>query len=281
MINETIRQGHRTVHEPLERLDMRMHEEEEEAGSQEEPRGELIRLRRPVIFRPETGRRVDGGIVSPRFYDCFNYALLSDGSNDMNIAVGVSSANPGEGKTLVSCNLAVSLTVAYQRKTVLVDMNVHKPRLHEVFDVPIGPGLLEAVSDGPIQVARTTISDLYVLTAGAANGRLAGGLSSLMQDPDQALEPSLQLEQVAAFRDVLYSLKGTFSFVIVDMPAVREHLIPLLFTNQLDGVLFVVHGGVTKQADLDHALQLINERRILGFVYNGADRTRPSGRKTS
>jgi Mrp family chromosome partitioning ATPase len=261
---------------------MRMHREhDQEEEETPEPRGELIRLRRPVVFRSDVGQRVDGTMVAPQFYDCFNYALLSGGNDEMNIAVGVSSANPGEGKTLVACNLAISLTVAYQRKTVLVDLNVHKPRLHEVFDVPIGPGLLEAVGDGAIQVARTTISDLYVLTAGVPNGRLGGGLNSLMDDANQNVEPSLQLEQVAAFRDVLYSLKGAFSFVVVDMPAVREHLIPLLFTNQLDGVLFVVHGGATKQADLDHALQLINERRVLGFVYNGAERTRPSRKRRS
>jgi Mrp family chromosome partitioning ATPase len=84
---------------------------------------------------------------------------------------------------------------------------------------------------------------------------------------------------VAAFRDVLYSLKEQFSFVIVDMPAVRAHLVPLLFTNQLDGVLFVVHGGRTKQGEVDQALQLINERRVLGFVYNGAERPASGRRK--
>ncbi len=279
-MNDPISLDQTTKHETRNPIGMRAHHREDQ-GDTKESHAELIRLRRPVIFRPDAGRRVDAKIVSPQFYDSFNYALLSNGGEDMNIAVGVSSANAGEGKTLVASNLAISLTVAYQRKTVLVDMNVHKPRLHEVFDVSIGPGLLEAVGDGGvIQVAGTAISDLYVLTAGIPNGRLAGGLSTVMDDGDHNLEPSLQLEQVAAFRDVLYSLKGVFSFVIVDMPAVREHLIPLLFTNQLDGVLFVVHGGVTKQGDLDHALQLLNERRILGFVYNGAERKRASRRKT-
>jgi Mrp family chromosome partitioning ATPase len=218
-------------------------------------------------------------VVSPLFYDCFNYTLLSGNGQDVNVAVGVSSANPGEGKTLVACNLGVSLTVAYQRKTILVDMNVRDPRLHEIFDVEIGPGLLEAVGDGAIHVARTAVRDLFVLTAGVANGRLAGGLRHAMDETENAIEPSLQLEQVAAFRDVLYSLKEHFSFVIVDMPAVRAHLVPLLFTNQLDGVLFVVHAGQTRQGEIEQAVQLINERRVLGFVYNGAERPAPRKRR--
>ncbi len=242
-------------------------------------RAEIVRLRKPVLFREDGGRKVDGRMVSPHFYDCFNYALLASGGQEVNVAVGISSANPGEGKTLVAANLAVSLTVAYQRQTVLVDLNVRNPRLHEVFDVAIGPGLLEAVAGGPIHVAPTAVTDLFVLTAGSANSRLGGGMRLAMDDDEEEIEPSLQLEQVAAFRDVLYSLKEQFTFVIVDMPAVREHLVPLLFTNQLDGVLFVVHAGHTKQGELEHALQLVNERRVLGFVYNGSDRTKTRRKK--
>lgn len=252
--------------------------EEEHSGNGHGHRAEIVRLRKPVMFREDGGRKVDGRMVSPQYYDCFNYALLAGTGQEVNVAVGISSANPGEGKTLVASNLAVSLTVAFQRKTVLVDLNVRNPRLHEVFDVAIGPGLLEAVAGGPIHVAPTAVTDLYVLTAGTANSRIGGGMRLAMGE-EQEIEPSLELEQVAAFRDVLYSLKEEFNFVIVDMPAVREHLVPLLFTNQLDGVLFVVHGGHTKQAELEQALQLVNERRVLGFVYNGSDRPRPRRRK--
>lgn len=242
-------------------------------------RGEIVRIRKQIVLRPEVGVRVDSTMVGPQFYDCFNYALLANGEANTNVAVGVSSANPGEGKTLVASNLAISLTVAYQRKTVLVDMNLQKPRIHEIFDVPVGPGLLEAIGGGSIPVARTAISDLFVLTTGVTNAGFAGGLRFAMADGDHTLEPSLQLEQIAAFRDVLYSLREHFDFVIVDMPSLREHLVPLLFTNQLDGVLLVVHGGLTKQAELDHALQIVNERRILGFVFNGAERVRATRRQ--
>ena len=278
MIDPVSKRDLRSAHEL--RPPVNIHDRDAEGPHEHQrPHGELVRLRKPVVIREGHGPHVDGSVVSPLFFDCFNYTLLSGGEQDVNVAVGICSANPGEGKTLVAANLAVSLTVAYQRKTVLVDMNVREPKLHQIFDVAIGPGLLEAVGDGAIHVAQTAVRDLFVLTAGTANGRLAGGLQHAMEYADEAVEPSLQLEQVAAFRDVLYSLKEQFSFVIVDMPAVRAHLVPLLFTNQLDGVLFVVHGGRTKQGEVDQALQLINERRVLGFVYNGAERPASSRRK--
>jgi Mrp family chromosome partitioning ATPase len=236
----------------------------------------LVRLKKPVVLRPDVGVRVDSTMVGPQFYDCFNYTLLTQGDATVNAAIAVSSANPGEGKTLAACNLAISLTVAYQRKTVLVDMNVHKPRLHEIFDVPVGPGLLEAVGGSPIHVARTAITDLYVLTGGVVRSGLAGGIQFTLNDAAAPLEPSFQLEQIAAFRDVVYSLKEQFDFVIIDMPALREHLVPLLFTNQLDGILLVVHGDKTKHGELSNAIEIVNKHRILGFVYNGAERPRRS-----
>jgi len=279
MVDPVVRKDQRGVHESRKAADASQAEREAPEESAQAPSEQLVRLQKPVVIREDAGKQVDGTVVSPLFYDCFNYSLLSGGGQDVNVAVGVVSANPGEGKTLVASNLAVSLTVAFQRKTVLVDMNVREPRLHQIFNVDIGPGLLEAVGDGAIHVAQTAVSDLFLLTAGVANGRLAGGLQHAMEENSEAIEPSLQLEQVAAFRDVLYSLKEQFSFVIVDMPAVRAHLVPLLFTNQLDGVLFVVHAGRTKQGEIDQAVQLINERRVLGFVYNGAERSVPRRRR--
>ena len=279
MINEhTARREHRSAQDTREPVEV--HPLNTDGVSRgERPPTELVRLRKPVVIRQDAGSRVDGTMVNPKFYDCFNYALLSQGAADVNIAVGITSANPGEGKTLVASNLAVSLTVAYQRRTVLVDMNIREPRLHEVFDIPPGPGLLEAVSESAIQVAKTAVRDLFVLTAGMGNGGISGGLRLAIEQQEREIEASLQLEQVAAFRDVLYSLKEEFSFVIVDMPAVREHLVPLLFTNQLDGILFVVHGGQTKQGELDQGLQLLSEHRVLGFVYNGSDRGTVKRRK--
>jgi len=271
-----------------EKADMTSHEQRagdtdplEENPSSGRRLTDLVQLRRPVRELPQCGTHVDGNYVSPHFYDCFNYSLLADASSAVNIAVGVTSPNPQEGKTLVACNLAVSLTIAHQKRTVLVDLNLREPRLHNIFGVPASPGLLEGMGDGAIQVSPTLVNGLYVLSAGVAYGRfvgLPGDAIGRQGAPVTTPEASLQLEQVAAFRDVVYSLKERFDFVIVDMPAVNEYLLPLLFANQLDGTLLVIQGGRTKQAEIDRALQMLNAHRVLGFVYNGVERS-PGQRK--
>jgi protein-tyrosine kinase len=243
---------------------------------------DLVQLRRPIREATERGTHVDGNYVSPHFYDCFNYSLLTDGASAVNIAVGVTSPNRQEGKTLVACNLAVSLTIAHQKKTILVDLNLREPRLHKIFGVAESPGLLEGMGDGAIHVSPTSVNGLYVLSAGVSYGRFVGlpGDTNGREDPPATMaEASLQLEQVAAFRDVIYSLKERFDFVIVDLPAVNEYLLPLLFANQLDGTLLVIQGGKTKQAEIDRAMQMLNEHRVLGFVYNGVERGPGQGKR--
>jgi Mrp family chromosome partitioning ATPase len=266
-----------------EQEDMTSHEQRlggndpvEERSNNDRRSTELVQLRRPIRELAERGTHIDGNYVAPHFYDCFNYSLLTDGSSAVNIAVGVTSPNPQEGKTLVACNLAVSLTIAHQKKTILVDLNLREPRLHKIFGVPASPGLLEGMGDGAIHVAPTSVNGLYVLSAGVASGRFVGLRGDTVGREDASAitpEAALQLEQVAAFRDVVYSLKERFDFVIVDLPAVNEYLLPLLFANQLDGTLLVIQGGRTKQAEIDRALQMLNEHRVLGFVYNGVERS--------
>ena len=80
----------------------------------EHPAHPLMRLIKPVTILPAGEGVIDTTTISPKFYNCFNYSLLSKGSAMVSLAVGITSANPREGKTLVAANLAVSL---WQRRT--------------------------------------------------------------------------------------------------------------------------------------------------------------------
>ena len=232
----------------------------------------LVRLKKPVIIGSEPGKTIDTNVVSARFFNCFNYSLLPQDAGTT-LSVGITSANAGEGKTLVAANLAVSLATANQRETILVDCNVRNPQLHMVFGTAAGPGLVDSFYDGAVHLCKTRVRDLYVLSAGGFRGRPApqekpSGTNG--PSPRLAPVPSLQLEHLAAFRDVLYTLKEQFDFVIVDLPSIQENVFPLLFTNQLDGVLVVVNVGRTKQEDVEAVFRRLNQRQVLGFVLNRA-----------
>jgi len=84
-------------------------------------------------------------------------------------------------------------------------------------------------------------------------------------------KPSLGLNQLSAFRDVIYSLEQEFDIVIVDMPSINNESVPVLFAKQLNGVIVVVDSGKTRREELDTMFRQLNERQVLGFVLNRFD----------
>jgi Mrp family chromosome partitioning ATPase len=229
----------------------------------------IVRLIKTVVENPERGRTIDERVVQFRYFNSFNYSLLAREGKSVNLTVGITSAKAGEGKTLVASNLAVSLAMGFQKKTVLIDLCFAKPRIHEIFGLQNGPGLADAFTNGSIHVSRTQVENLYVLTSGMVPlyhepaGPGQGG-SGMQVSP----KPLLGLDQLTGFRDVIYSLEQEFDFIIVDMPSVNSAEIPILFTNTLNGLLIVVDNGKTRREELDAMFQKINEHQVLGFVFN-------------
>ena len=252
------------IPEPEETQGDPFEQHEQQAGQH------LVRLLKPITFRSDVAKAIDERIVAPQFYNCFNYSLLAKDQSNFNLTIGITSANPGEGKTLVAANLAVSLAISNQVETVLVDLNIRNPRLHSIFGAKLSPGLVESLGDNSIQVVPTRIKHLYVLSAGnpVGNPQVVDRMASPSTQQAGPRKFSLGLEQLASFRDVIYSLKQTFEFVIVDMPAIQEPRIPIQLTHQMDGLLVVVDANKTKHTDVERTFGRLNKDQILGFVIN-------------
>lgn len=219
------------------------------------------RIRKDIIYAPSTGKPVDQNIVNFTYYNSFNYSLLSKDRSNLRLTLGVTSPNGGEGKTVVAANLAVSLTLGFQKKAVLVDLNIQRPRLHEVFNVPCNPGLLDALRNGSVNVAWTPLENLAVLPSGSARDRRSNGEPASRQS-------LVGLEYMSSFGQVVRSLEEEFEFVIVDMPSINSRNFPILFANQLDGLIVVVDTTRTRREDVEKLFRQVNEKQVLGFVFN-------------
>ncbi len=203
----------------------------------------------PMVISDGKLNEIDTTVVSRKFYNKFNFSKLS--ARNGNLALGITSANKQEGKTLVAANMAVSLARAYRQRTVLVDLNFGNPQLHKIFGAGLKPGLAEAMRKRMMRVIPTLVDDLYLLPAG------------------DILHYSPGIEDTITLREILYTLKNEFDFIIADMSSIFPiGEFPLHFVNEVDGLINVIDAKNTKKDELEKIYKHIDERRFIGYVFN-------------
>lgn len=172
-------------------------------------------------------------------------------------SIVVTSTGPGEGKSTVTSNLAVSLAQAGQR-VLLIDADMRKPKAHDIFRVPQEPGLSNVLvgtckaSDG---VRKTSVHGLWVLTAGRIPPNPAELLGS------------------QRFRDFMSSLRSHFDWIIVDTPPVMAVTDAAVVANRATGVVFVIGAEMTSRHTAKRALDQLEQAnaRFVGAVLNRVD----------
>jgi Mrp family chromosome partitioning ATPase/uncharacterized protein involved in exopolysaccharide biosynthesis len=197
----------------------------------------------------------------------------SDGSEHLRTLV-VTSAAPGDGKTLTAANLATSF--AHDGLSVLlVDCDVRRPQLHKLFRAPRSPGLLDLLAPGketggqvrslsladvgdegndPVgHVVRTTpFRGLSLLTCGTLPTNASNLLSGVRM------------------RSLLKVLTERFDLVVLDTPPVLATADAGILGSLADGVLLVVRAGQTDKAAAQRAKSQLagSGARVMGVVLN-------------
>ena len=144
-----------------------------------------------------------------------------------------------DGRSTVAANYAV-VTALIQRPVLLIDADMRNPRLHEMFDRPRAPGLVEVLRDGlhPMEVAHTfpSLGGLHVLTSGSpapSPGDVAASaaMSELLRGAYEEYEAVvLDSPAVLSAADAagLASHSGTDVVMVVDRAAKRRHVVSAL-----------------------------------------------------
>ena len=170
-------------------------------------------------------------------------------------SVIVISASPGDGKSYVAVNLALTFSESYARRVLLVDADLRRPSLHRIFKVPNDRGLseaLKAVADEKVTAVR--ISDrLTLLPAGRPDPNPHSGLSS------------------GRMKHIVEDAASRFDWVIVDSPPVGVLADGRLVCETVDAAILVVRAGVTQFPDVQAAADTIGRERILGIVLNAVE----------
>lgn len=168
--------------------------------------------------------------------------------------VMVTSAVAGEGKTLTATNLALVLSASYGRQVLLVDADLRRPSLHQVFNTVSLSGLGDILSGvGEVPPLVQVTPKLTLLTAGRPNADPLGGLTS------------------GRMRQLLDEARQTFDFVIIDTPPVGLLTDANLLASMVDVALLIVRATSTPCDLVKRAADAIGRHRIAGVVLNRAE----------
>jgi polysaccharide biosynthesis transport protein len=171
--------------------------------------------------------------------------------------VVITSAGPGEGKSLVASNLALALAQAGQR-VLLLDADMRRPRVHDIFGTAQEPGLSNVLSGNAKtteSIRKSSVPGLWLMPAGHIPPNPAELLGS------------------RRFTDFIRTLDGHFDWVVLDTPPVMVVADSSIVSNQASGVVFVVRADhTTRQAIRAAAEQLEGANaHVIGSVLNRAD----------
>ena len=172
----------------------------------------------------------------------------------------ITSAGPGEGKSLVASNLAMALAQAGQR-VLLIDADMRRPRVHEIFGGEQEPGLSNVLAGNAKSaeaIRKASTAGLWVMPAG-----------HIPPNPAELLGSRRYAEFIA-------SLQLHFDWVVLDTPPVMVVADSSIVANQSSGVVFVVRADHTSRQAVRAAVEQLEgaNAHLLGSVLNGADLVR-------
>jgi succinoglycan biosynthesis transport protein ExoP len=187
--------------------------------------------------------------------------VLFSSAEDGMRSVVVTSSGPGEGKSIVSANIAVALAQAGQR-VLLIDGDMRRPRVHEIFGIEQEPGLSNVLT-GAAKTADAvrrcpTVHGLWLLSSG-----------HIPPNPAELLGSH-------RFRDFVGSLEEHFDWVVIDSPPVLVVTDSSIVANHASGVVFVVGSDKTSRQAARAAVEQLDaaNARIIGSVLNRVNLTR-------
>lgn len=173
----------------------------------------------------------------------------------------VTSSIPGEGKSTISANLATTLASAGSR-TLLIDGDLRKGRLHDFFGRQATPGLTEVLRRA-IDVKEAIISTPFDNLSFLSRGRVAMDASELY------------LRNVTD--DFLRQVYQDYDYIVIDSAPVLAKEDTASLAPKIDATLFVIRAGVASLRRSRTALEILKKRsvNILGIVFNSAEKSSP------
>lgn len=201
-------------------------------------------------------------------YETLLSRLRLIGGNRRLKSILVTSAQPGEGKTTVSVNLAFTVIQGGGR-ALIIDGDLRKPRLHRMLELENTRGLVDIVAEvvGPRDVGAV------VQTVEMSEGEPSSPQSlSVITSGKVTLPPSAALGSTH-MKEVLDVLVADYDLVLVDSPPLLAVSDALLLAPVVDGALLVLAAGMVREDEAQRVKELLEGAgaALVGVVMNHFD----------
>lgn len=166
----------------------------------------------------------------------------------------ISSAVPGEGKTMTSTNLAIALAQT-GRRTLVIDADLRRPRVAGLL------GLDAAVGLTTILVGKTEVQEAIQVHEPSGLHFLASGAKP--PNPTEILQSRVT-------HDLIKQLRDEYDMVIIDAPPLLPVADASVLAALADGTMLVIKHGKTTRDQLGEAIARLNQvgGRLFGVVVN-------------
>ena len=173
--------------------------------------------------------------------------------------IAVTSANSGEGKSTCSVNLACVTAMSVGRSVLLIDCDLRRPKVHWTLGLQPQVGLAEVLLN------QASVEDAIQKLDGLSLDVLP--VRSIPPNPSELLaSPEM--------RRLIEEVAGRYDRIILDTPACLGLPDAKSISELCDGLVMVVRADVTPREEVQAALDVLDRRRVVGLVLNGAEATR-------
>jgi capsular exopolysaccharide synthesis family protein len=178
--------------------------------------------------------------------------LLNNDPSDPRVMV-VTSAGPGEGKSVTAVNLALAVAADMKGEVLLIDADLRRPTVDRWLDPPPKLGLAELLrgqTEPDHAILEMSNTPLRVLPAGEPPA-----------DPSELLASEFS-------RALMEDLRTRFHKIVIDTPPIVPFTDADVIGGLSDGVVLVTRAGSTPVSSYKQAVASVSSTRILGTVLN-------------
>ncbi len=181
--------------------------------------------------------------------------------------VMITSVQPGEGKTVTSINLAITLAKEFNQTVLLVDCDLRMQKVHEYLGYPSQNGLVDYLLN------ETPLQDLITWPGIDKMTIISGG---------RKIHETTEIISSPKMKKLIAEMKSRYDdrVVLFDVPPILGGADAISFAPMVDCIIVVVEEGRTSIHDVKKAMEMIPEEKFLGFVLNkGSDPIKEYGKE--